>query len=170
MSTTDRSVGRLPSPLARRQAFVSAVSGSPEPLACSLGSPLSTQAGEAVMITCDLSVGTPRSTLARGAVRMRRMTFLFNTKLLIVFVTPRTDNSWSLGGCHGKHNRCFLRLRIAQTLCHVQFNLIIIAIKIIYLSFRSRERGRSRGNDFTPLSQTTPAPEHEPQCCLATDH
>jgi hypothetical protein len=40
-------------------------------------------AGGTVM-TMSSSVGSPLSTLAGGAVRMRRMTFLFETKLLIM--------------------------------------------------------------------------------------
>jgi hypothetical protein len=41
------------------------------------------------MMTRDLLVGTPLSALAGGAVRMRRMTFLFNGEPFIVFVPSR---------------------------------------------------------------------------------
>jgi hypothetical protein len=58
-----------------------------------VGSPLSTQASGDVMMTCDLSMDTPHSTLAGGAVRMRRMTFLFNSEAFIVLIPPPTGNS-----------------------------------------------------------------------------
>jgi hypothetical protein len=89
-------------------------------------------------MTCDLSVGTPRSTLAGGAVRMRRMTFLFKSRPFIVLVPPPTENSRSLGGHDEKRNNCFLRLRITEVLDRVQFDLLIIAIKFIYSTFLCR--------------------------------
>src|SRR5208337_3480785 len=86
-------------------------------------------------MTCDLSVGTPRSTLAGGAVRMRRMTFLFKSKPFIVLVPPPTEKSRSLGGHHEKRNGRFLPLRIPEALDRVQFDLLIIAIRFIYSTF-----------------------------------
>jgi hypothetical protein len=84
------------------------------------------------MMTCDRSVGTPLSALAGGAVRMRRMTFLFKIKPFIVLVTPPTENSRSLGGYHWEPNISFLQLKITDMLGHVQFNLLIAAINFIY--------------------------------------
>jgi len=86
-------------------------------------------------MTCDLSVGTPRSTLAGGAGRMRRMTFLFKSKPFIVLVPPPTENSRSLGGHHKKRNGRFLRLRIPEALDRVQLDLLIIVIRFIYSTF-----------------------------------
>jgi hypothetical protein len=67
----------------------------------SVGSPLSTQASGDVMMTCDLSVDTPLSTLAGGAGRMRRVTFLFEGQPFMVLVPPPTEFSRSLGVADG---------------------------------------------------------------------
>ena len=52
------------------------------------------------MMTCDLSMDTPHSAVAGGAVRMRRMTFLFKIEPFILLVPPPTANSRSLGEYH----------------------------------------------------------------------
>jgi hypothetical protein len=98
----------------------------------SVGSPLSSQAG-GIVTTLNFSVGSPLSTLAGGAVRMRRMTFLFNSELSIVLclnppVRPRSEE----GANHWNRNSGFFQVRITEMLGYVQFDLVIIAIKFIY--------------------------------------
>jgi hypothetical protein len=85
------------------------------------------------MMTCDLSVGTPRSTLAGGAVRMRRMTFLFRSEPFIVLVPSRlVQKSRSPGEAHFHSSSSFLYIRIPEMLGQAQFDLFIITIKFIY--------------------------------------
>ncbi len=97
-----------------------------------MGSPLGTQASGAVTMTCDLSVETPLSTLAGGAVRMRRMAFLSKSEPFIVLIPPPTENSRSLGGHHRKPDYCFLPARINKISGQVKFILLIGTINIIY--------------------------------------
>jgi len=49
------------------------------------------------MMTRDLLLGTPRSLLAGGVVRIRRMAFLFETKPFIVSVPPARLRNHALG-------------------------------------------------------------------------
>ena len=114
------------------------------------------------MMTCDPSVGTPRSTLAGGAVRMRRMTFLFKSRPFIVLVPPPTENSRSLGGHHEKRNDRFLRLRITEALDRVQFDLLIIAIRFIYSTFLWPFRFGEGGQAESRLKHSPTVPGSKP--------
>ena len=83
-------------------------------------------------MTLNFSVGSPLSALAGGVVRMRRMTFLLKSELSIVLIPAPTEKSRSLGGNHWNRNCSFFQARITEMFGHVQFDLLIIAIKFIY--------------------------------------